>query len=242
MKKGVVYVMGDSSGLFKIGKSINLKSRLRNLITGNPTIKLIYNTSEIGNPAKVEMSAHKYLSEKNIIGEWFECSEEEAINAVKKSTSNFGVDSEKEEPISDPSIFKVKKLKDLGFSLVSLSKMTGISNFRLSSISNPDSYGGMTKFTKKESKFVNDFIEHLSFYLGNGFVSIEGTIESIVVSVDLGLNMRTVATMMNGINYYKLLAIVKPSSYKRAKVTLSEKDAKEISRVLLKIKENLNSI
>lgn len=66
LKEDYTYIMSDSSGMYKIGKSFDPKCRLDNLGIGNPTIKLDFIIK--GN---IENKLHKLFKNKRVKGEWF---------------------------------------------------------------------------------------------------------------------------------------------------------------------------
>lgn len=67
--KYITYLMQDSSRLIKIGKSINPFQRLKDLRTGNPSLRII--AIHNGN---IEKMLHSKFENKKYLGEWFNLS------------------------------------------------------------------------------------------------------------------------------------------------------------------------
>jgi hypothetical protein len=83
---GTVYLLGEfcNEGKFKIGFTKNsIKSRLKQLQTGNSNEIFIVNEYKTKNYKEVEKFLHrKYYSDK-ALGEWFELSHEDVVNFTK---------------------------------------------------------------------------------------------------------------------------------------------------------------
>ena len=60
------YILTDETGLYKIGKSKDVKRRVRSLMIGNPNIRLVARI-----PKDVESVLHDLFKEKRVAGEWF---------------------------------------------------------------------------------------------------------------------------------------------------------------------------
>lgn len=81
---GFVYLIGEENNenRYKIGstrcKSIN--KRLKQLQTGNSNKLLIENYYETDKPFKLETMLHNRFKDVNVIGEWFEISEDDKKN------------------------------------------------------------------------------------------------------------------------------------------------------------------
>jgi hypothetical protein len=69
--------------LFKIGKSINVKSRLNQIKTGNPFIKLIDYSNNIS-----EELLHDCFKNERIKGEWFELNQNDVDFILLKFNNN----------------------------------------------------------------------------------------------------------------------------------------------------------
>ena len=69
-RKGHVYLLEDSGGYIKIGCSQDVKKRIENIQSNNPTIRVLrlIETSDI---AGLESELHKAFANKRIKGEWF---------------------------------------------------------------------------------------------------------------------------------------------------------------------------
>jgi hypothetical protein len=80
-----VYVIGAYQQSVKVGLSECPEKRLADLQTSNPAKLRLHFKAEVA-PDKVrfvEMQAHKALSGKRLAGEWFDCSPDEAEQAIK---------------------------------------------------------------------------------------------------------------------------------------------------------------
>lgn len=86
-----IYVIATNDGLCKIGVSRNPEARLASLQTGCPYhLHIVYVCVVKDQAYEVEGLAHTLLRGRKIGGEWFECSEGEAIEAVNKSAASLG--------------------------------------------------------------------------------------------------------------------------------------------------------
>lgn len=95
-----VYVM-ESDGLFKIGVAANAGSRLLSLRTGNPKIKLVYESEKISNAYKVENILHRSLEQWKVDGEWFSFPRErELIEEVQSVIKKYGETTEEKKKAS----------------------------------------------------------------------------------------------------------------------------------------------
>lgn len=72
-----VYIL-KSGDFFKVGISVNVERRIRELQTGSPHLKELLALKWCGNPARhndqasaIERQIHKEVSEYNSYGEWF---------------------------------------------------------------------------------------------------------------------------------------------------------------------------
>lgn len=73
------YIIKDSSGLYKIGKSYNVDQRLKSLLVGNPLIELVYKIQN-----DVESELHNKFKNKRFNGEWFRLSSEDLTYIFQK--------------------------------------------------------------------------------------------------------------------------------------------------------------
>jgi hypothetical protein len=79
-----VYVM-ESAGRIKIGIAANVKSRLSAVQTGNPNpVTLVWSVA-VPDAVLIEMQAHAILSAHRMIGEWFNCTRDQAVEAVRSA-------------------------------------------------------------------------------------------------------------------------------------------------------------
>ena len=76
---GYVYLIGemDNKGRYKIGstKAKDVNKRLKQLQTGNSSELFIKESYETEHPFKLEKMLHNHFKSSNLIGEWFELSE-----------------------------------------------------------------------------------------------------------------------------------------------------------------------
>lgn len=80
-RKYKTYIMKDeSTGFYKIGRSVNPKYREKTLQSEKPTIRMIY-----FGKIDIEKSLHKRFKDKRIRGEWFDLQETD-INYIKSLT------------------------------------------------------------------------------------------------------------------------------------------------------------
>lgn len=102
-----VYVIATGDGLCKIGVSRDPEARLSQLQIGCPyELHIAYVCTLQDQAHDVESFAHMLLGKRAVGGEWFQCSEREAIDAVDKSVSSFGkviktIKPEAKSPILD---------------------------------------------------------------------------------------------------------------------------------------------
>ena len=100
---GFVYLIGEENkeNKYKIGstKCNDINKRLKQLQTGNSNTLYIREYYETSKPFKLETMLHNKFKDKNVIGEWFEMSED-SINVFKKECEHFQtiIDSLKENP------------------------------------------------------------------------------------------------------------------------------------------------
>ena len=79
----VTYVIKDGSGLYKIGKSSNMRSRMKNFLTGNPTVEVVLIIN-----ADVEKELHSKFSKKHFRGEWFRLTKKDIATIIKTYCDN----------------------------------------------------------------------------------------------------------------------------------------------------------
>jgi hypothetical protein len=80
-KYAYVYLMGMGNGLFKIGWTVNVHTRLTEFKTGNPLLELVH-AEHVLNAHGCERALHHRFQEKRVSGEWFRLSESD-IAAIK---------------------------------------------------------------------------------------------------------------------------------------------------------------
>lgn len=73
---GQVYLCFDGSGLWKIGIASDPKKRLRQLRTGNATIRMPFNVT-VEYPSAIELELHTKFEGRRVAGEWFDLEPED---------------------------------------------------------------------------------------------------------------------------------------------------------------------
>ncbi len=88
--KQYVYVMKSKSGLVKVGVSKDPNTRRANLEnSGGIPVPIVKTFGPYNLAKKVEMAAHRLLSEHRKAGEWFGCHENDAIRSINAVLSGF---------------------------------------------------------------------------------------------------------------------------------------------------------
>lgn len=93
-KTGFVYILEDK-GVYKIGRTIVLKNRLKTHKSSNLNINFLYGSKEVKKYSKLEAFLHASFSDKRVYNEWFKLTEEElemAMEIIKQWEINNGVD------------------------------------------------------------------------------------------------------------------------------------------------------
>lgn len=84
--KGYVYLLGDweKEGIFKIGVTKGtLERRIKKLQTGNSGEIFVCSAFQTKHPFFIEARLHDKYQSKKILNEWFELTNEEALNFKK---------------------------------------------------------------------------------------------------------------------------------------------------------------
>jgi hypothetical protein len=84
--KGYIYLIGSPEGYCKIGRTVNLHSRLHSIGLQLPFRVELLHTIKVSDPVKAERYLHKKFTECRANGEWFLLSVEQ-INWIKSQTS-----------------------------------------------------------------------------------------------------------------------------------------------------------
>ncbi len=89
---GYIYVIASGS-YRKIGRSWSAGGRLRELQTGSAEpLRLVHEVPVPSRAAsKVERRAHKCLADFHLRGEWYHCTDVEAVAAIHSACSELGV-------------------------------------------------------------------------------------------------------------------------------------------------------
>ena len=82
--------------LFKIGRTINPKTRFSNLQTGSPVLLKLVKITKTQNPKELERYLHDHCAEMRIRGEWFALGKKD-VRSVKKIMKNHGIKSGKKK-------------------------------------------------------------------------------------------------------------------------------------------------
>lgn len=95
-KKGYIYLLCDNKNdSFKIGKTKkSIEKRIKELQTGNSNELFIVNYHETNYPSLVENMLHKHFSEKQILNEWYQLSDEDVakfLNICDKIEDNIKI-------------------------------------------------------------------------------------------------------------------------------------------------------
>ena len=97
---GYVYLIQgprkDGKDLFKIGRTINPKTRFLNLQTGSPVSLELVKITKTKNPKELERYLHDHCAEMRVRGEWFALGKKD-IRSVKKIMKNHGIKSGKKK-------------------------------------------------------------------------------------------------------------------------------------------------
>lgn len=100
---GHVYLIGEigNEGRYKIGstRAKNVATRLKQLQTGNANELYIKESYETEYPFKLEKMLHNHFKSSNLMGEWFELSEDdtEAFKGICEEKSKI-IQSLKDNP------------------------------------------------------------------------------------------------------------------------------------------------
>ena len=82
--------------LFKIGRTINPKTRFSNLQTGSPVLLKLVKITKTKNPKELERYLHDHCAEMRIRGEWFALGKKD-VRSVKKIMKSHGIKSGKKK-------------------------------------------------------------------------------------------------------------------------------------------------
>ena len=97
---GYVYLIQgprkDGKDLFKIGRTINPKTRFLNLQTGSPVSLKIVKITKTKNPRQLERYLHEHCAEMRVRGEWFALGKRD-VRSVKKIMKNYRLKSHKKK-------------------------------------------------------------------------------------------------------------------------------------------------
>lgn len=87
--KGVYFIgIKGRKNTFKIGKSINCATRIKQLQTGNPDKLYFYKVIATDDHTNLETSLHRKFKHKRILNEWFKITKKE-INNLEPSSGLF---------------------------------------------------------------------------------------------------------------------------------------------------------
>ena len=82
-----IYVIGSTSGPFKIGVAKNPRARRSEIQIGSHTrIEVVYSVAVPGEDALlIERGAHRILREHRLSGEWFNVTKDQAEEAIREA-------------------------------------------------------------------------------------------------------------------------------------------------------------
>jgi Meiotically Up-regulated Gene 113 (MUG113) protein len=81
MTQACVYIV-ECYGFYKIGKTVNLKNRIREMQTGNPIELQVAHVIYSDRHSDVEQALHAVFADQNVHGEWFKLSDKQ-IDSIK---------------------------------------------------------------------------------------------------------------------------------------------------------------
>ena len=81
---GFVYLIQDGYGMIKAGRTVNVKNRVRGMMTDNSSGELtVLFSAEVANMVDVEDMIHERLDEFHVHGEWFNVDPDKAVAIAK---------------------------------------------------------------------------------------------------------------------------------------------------------------
>lgn len=84
-KPGHVYVLDVGTGLVKIGRSKSPSQRLRNIVTqGGFSSRQEWVSSLVRDASALESEVHRHLAPSRVVGEWFSCAFDVAVNVARE--------------------------------------------------------------------------------------------------------------------------------------------------------------
>lgn len=84
---GKIYLCFDASGLWKIGITKESEKRLKQMRTGNATIRMVLDVF-VEYPEIIELELHTRFEDKNVSGEWFDLNPEDLLYVYDKLLGN----------------------------------------------------------------------------------------------------------------------------------------------------------
>lgn len=89
--KQYVYVMRCGAGFHKIGISHNPQKRANDLARcrADGDVTVVYTCGPYRAAGKIESGAHGILKSQRMAGEWFDCSQDEAVDAINSIADGF---------------------------------------------------------------------------------------------------------------------------------------------------------
>jgi len=75
---GYIYVI-ESTGLYKIGRTLNIQSRMKTYVTENPHPTKLIIDAQVNDYESVEKTLHKTFKNKRVRGEWFNLNKKDLI-------------------------------------------------------------------------------------------------------------------------------------------------------------------
>lgn len=87
-KSGIVYLIHDGYGNYKIGISNNLVARMISYSTAIPYLELTY-YKRLSDYIEIEKYLHSYYMDSHIKGEWFKLTDNDILDIKKNLTKNY---------------------------------------------------------------------------------------------------------------------------------------------------------
>lgn len=206
-----VYV-AEYNGNFKIGISNNVSRRMKQLLCGCPTIKVVYKSDFLEEAFELERYLHKIYSKNNIGGEWFSSVD---LEEIKKVVAEKGTVVANYEELKKRKIREIQeKAYELGMEL-----FPSAESFKQSK--------DERNLTDEELRFENEEISKFTIAV-NG-VDIPNIYSDLIYDVLFGKNTE------------KLLEEYKTSTYESFRNYLTDEQNEEIKRYTTIIGHMINN-